>query len=1052
MRVLFLLFFLCLTVSLSAQTGRGDSLRTIANDFSIARSYDRAKVYYEQSAQAFLEEDRLKDHFLDRIKIAFQMNYLGQQDEAQAMVEGLLSEAQNNTSLSAINADLSAVLFEGNRTIGFINDTRGKLPEALTYFEKALTYLGDTSTVEGKQELGQLANSMGITYAKSGIYTKAQTQLELALNMFIASNVQSPRLAAVMNNLGNLADLTGVTNEAMRYYQAALDVNLELLGDPDNPRFATYYKNIGSLYARMGLHNKALEYYNKAISLFQKIGNVNANYFLAETLTAMGNVYEKIDEFDTAERLKLDALNVSIQTFGENHPSTTDALFALGSLYLEQSEPEKALVYHERNNRTLRAIYQTDYEQYQGWNYNFMGKTKISLGRIEEGLADMRYSLKILDSLFQGSGVVLAEVAYNMGVEFLTLDQPDSAMKYYQLSLKANSLDFSSNNYLENPSIENLLNGRLYFVSLVDKAYAFEKSFKQTGDREDLEAALNAVLLAMEYSTELNKDPTIIKDQLVFKELISSMNMVGIRVCYALYQEEPDRKYLNYAFLLSELNKSSLLLSNISQNLISYETGLAEEFLIQEENLNSKIAYLESKIFELNAGGRAADPELTEYYESELFDLRQKYDQFLIELRNKEPLYYNIKYDINSIGLTEVQEELLVEDQVMLSYHVDEHDFVYVFTITSNEVTLDKLPGKDLSGIGERYSNYLSNPAASAAERAQFEQDRLAMSEILIPEALGNTDFRHLIIIADDVLNLIPFDLFSIPGKALADGGKWYDNTILAQHDVSYANSATLLSYLNKSAAPAQDQMVLALAPSYEQEANEGPVSERSELAPLIWTAQEVENVKKYFNANVFLGQNASEARFKDDSPRHSIVHIASHALLDERDPFLSKLVMAQNVTDSINDGTLNTREILGLSIPAEMIVLSACNTGVGDIVTGEGVISLANSFFYAGSQSLVMTLWTANDESSTFIMDQFYKNLAAGKRKSEALRLAKLAFLETADDIRSHPYYWAHFIVNGNDSPIVRGGLAWYYWLLIALLASMAYGIISRKRRTENR
>ena len=210
--------------------------------------------------------------------------------------------------------------------------------------------------------------------------------------------------------------------------------------------------------------------------------------------------------------------------------------------------------------------------------------------------------------------------------------------------------------------------------------------------------------------------------------------------------------------------------------------------------------------------------------------------------------------------------------------------------------------------------------------------------------------------------------------------------------------------------------------------------------------------MKKYFNANVFLGQNASEARFKDDSPRHSIVHIASHALLDERDPFLSKLVMAQNVTDSINDGTLNTREILGLSIPAEMIVLSACNTGVGDIVTGEGVISLANSFFYAGSQSLVMTLWTANDESSTFIMDQFYKNLAAGKRKSEALRLAKLAFLETADDIRSHPYYWAHFIVNGNDSPIVRGGLAWYYWLLIALLASMAYGIISRKRRTENR
>ncbi len=161
----------------------------------------------------------------------------------------------------------------------------------------------------------------------------------------------------------------------------------------------------------------------------------------------------------------------------------------------------------------------------------------------------------------------------------------------------------------------------------------------------------------------------------------------------------------------------------------------------------------------------------------------------------------------------------------------------------------------------------------------------------------------------------------------------------------------------------------------------------------------------------------------------------------------LSKLIFTQDKRDSINDGFIHTYELFGMNIPNEMAVLSACNTGYGKIIDGEGIISLARGFFYAGSKSVIMSLWSANDKSTTDIMNSFYKYLAEGKQKDEALRFAKLDYLETAGEIKSHPYFWATFIANGNMRPLQIYTTNWLYWIACSFFVILFIVYLYRRR-----
>ncbi|MBL4649707.1 MAG: CHAT domain-containing protein [Aureispira sp.] len=192
----------------------------------------------------------------------------------------------------------------------------------------------------------------------------------------------------------------------------------------------------------------------------------------------------------------------------------------------------------------------------------------------------------------------------------------------------------------------------------------------------------------------------------------------------------------------------------------------------------------------------------------------------------------------------------------------------------------------------------------------------------------------------------------------------------------------------------------------------------RQHLIPLPGVVNEVKALEKIVLGTFLYGNDASEEVFKNKFADHGIIHLAMHGILNQKNPIASSLAFTENGSQ-VEDNFLHASEISNLSLNAQLVVLSACETGYGKFERGEGIMSLARSFMHAGVPSLVVSLWQVNDYSTAKIMEKFYIELKNGRSKSEALRAAKLFYLENTKDISAHPALWAAFIQLGNPDPL---------------------------------
>jgi CHAT domain-containing protein len=278
---------------------------------------------------------------------------------------------------------------------------------------------------------------------------------------------------------------------------------------------------------------------------------------------------------------------------------------------------------------------------------------------------------------------------------------------------------------------------------------------------------------------------------------------------------------------------------------------------------------------------------------------------------------------------------------------------------------------------------------------------------------------------------------------------------------ISLANSATILTstgFSRKKMKPAN--IFAGFAPDYSGIAESDTLDNqfmavlvRSGNLQLPGASEEVNLIANLVKGNAFTGAKATEKLFKEVAGNYKILHLAMHGLIDDLEPLNSELVFTP-VQDSINDGYLNLSEVYNLRLHSELVVLSACNTGVGKIQKGEGNMSLSRAFRYAGSEGIIMSLWKVPDEATSEIMVDFYKNILNEKTKDQSLREAKLAFLKKyADDpLQSHPFFWAGFVPIGIMKPVE---LESNYFLVISfILGTMLLVLIiySFRRRMSNR
>jgi CHAT domain-containing protein len=262
------------------------------------------------------------------------------------------------------------------------------------------------------------------------------------------------------------------------------------------------------------------------------------------------------------------------------------------------------------------------------------------------------------------------------------------------------------------------------------------------------------------------------------------------------------------------------------------------------------------------------------------------------------------------------------------------------------------------------------------------------------------------------------------------------------------------LTYYISSTIPQRKakNRLLAFAPKY----NADTVffeNEKLILTQLPGVQREVDLIAGEIKIDLFRNENATEENFRKHSNNYDILHLAMHAFINDSLPAFSRFAFAQNNDNQPQkDGWLNTADIYNLDINARLTVLSACNTGSGNLRKGEGVMSLARGFLYAGCPTIVMTLWEVEDNAGTKIMSSFYQNLKKGRSTDEALRLAKLNYLENANPRMAHPHYWLGYVSIGNSIPLFRSYDYYFFGLLILAFAGIITDQVIRLKKARKK
>jgi CHAT domain-containing protein len=282
---------------------------------------------------------------------------------------------------------------------------------------------------------------------------------------------------------------------------------------------------------------------------------------------------------------------------------------------------------------------------------------------------------------------------------------------------------------------------------------------------------------------------------------------------------------------------------------------------------------------------------------------------------------------------------------------------------------------------------------------------------------------KELIIIPDGKLAYLPFEVLTTNKNTFDRINYNQLPYFLYKNTFSYSYSASFLfeeyKLKNKNIAK-----LAGFAPSYAN--TEGIQDEkysfrqkyREKLFPLKGIKKEVEVISGLIGGDVYIDSEANEANFKKNASYYDILHLAMHTIIDDTNPMYSKMVFTQT-NDSIEDGFLNTFELYNMNLNARMTVLSSCNSGSGILHRGEGVLSMARGFVYSGCPSIIMTLWSVEDNSGVKLMTSFYSYLLKGNNKSHSLKQSKIDFIKNADQLKSHPYFWSGYVVIGNKDAL---------------------------------
>jgi tetratricopeptide (TPR) repeat protein len=865
------------------------------------------------------------------------------------------------------------------------------------------------------------ANNLGRRYIMLNELDSAELYLRKAYSVLPSlppSDIDSATLGMLYNNLGTVFYYKGGMDSALYYYDKFRVLAVMQKGQRSRDAARALY-NIGLVREAMGYFKDAHLHFQQVLSVYEE--TLDANHpLIAEVYGALGYVHFRRHEWDRALYYYQKDLSISTLKRGPNHPDRALGLRNLAEVYQAKGHVKVAKEHYEAALEILQRAYQGRPHLDIALLHRMLIATASSP---EEAVAHAKKAVEMELAVHPNPSISLADAYLKLGQSMLKANDPFGAAEVSDTLFSICKQVFPDQTdgtyvgayYLRSKIERTLGHWELAFTYLdkgldicsasataagvaleqemlsgfIAKSRLYLDYYQATKDAAYLEAAISQVLQAVPLVRAIQMESTSEEASAVLDKEFRDLYVLGLDASVKLWQLQGKKQHFDRAFYFSELLKNKTLSESI-RTLDNYKlANIPESTLRREYQLKKDIRYYRSLLEE-------EDPFISkQQILSTLSNLYAQQERFNANLKKFHPQYYRMKYAFEPVRRKHLQDKVLQEGQALVEFQVVD-TLLACFSITKDKQSLLLIPLRDI---------FVHNAAASL------------LQEIL------NTQVRELIMIPEPGLDLPPLESWPLKGEIL-----------LKRFSVIYNSSATLYAR-KKPEDRILSRNILAFA----------PVDFSSHQLPLLGNSeQELKEIHRHLKVVPYVKEQATAETFLKELTKYSVIHLATHAEMRKDVPLKSVLYFYPEDTSS--KGFLYAHQLFGIPMRAQLVTLSACYTSDSTNVL-EGAQGIAAAFAYNGCSNILMSLREVEDKASMKIVSGFYKYLAAGIGKAEALRRAKLDYLAAADRYKQDQLYWSGIVLQGDFEPFDLGQPKWAVrWWVPAILLMLIATLYSRK------
>lgn len=904
--------------------------------------------------------------------------------------------------------------------LGVIHDNLGDKRAALDYDNRSLAILHESGPRIAEailiSNIGKIYSDLGEDQNALDFYARAlKIQQELG---------DRTSQSITLNNISQVYDDQGEYDKALEYSTRALALSRDLGGVPDG----TILHNIGASYMALGELQKALDYESQSLEIVRKRGNP---LDLGNSLNTIGLIYFHLGERDKALEYYQQALGAREQSGDRRGEATT--LNNIGVTYEVMGDDRKALGYLERALPMKRAV---EDPRGEAFVLNNIGRVRYDLGEYQQAVENYTQGLRIARDT--SDRTTEASLLHNLGQARRGLGQYEEARDFFQKSLRLKRLVRDRHGEAE--------------------TLAALASLK--GERGDLAGAR---LLMKDALDLFESQRTKIFSQELRASYFASVQdfyQLNIELLMRLHRQRPAEGFAAEALQVSERARARSLIELLAESHADIRQGIAPALLERERKLQQLVNAQAARRSRLTPDD-AHRAQLTEA-DAELDRLMSEQQQVEALIRTNSPRYAHLTQP-HPLSLAEIQATLLDPDTLLLEYALsDEHS--YLWAVTPSSISSFELPPREkIEAAATRVNELLTarNRRPAGETNAQWGE-RIAqadaayagaageLGELLLRPIAAQLGSKRLVVVTEGALQYVPFAALTIapPGTDLLAAPP-----LIAGHEIVTLPSASALAVLRSELAgraPAPKALAVLADPVFNdadvrvrrrasaRAGGRAPARRQSPVDDLARAAAEVGDVDLSLPLERLLAtRREAEAIAALVPPRQRLlaldfaassatatgtalrqyrfVHFATHAFINNAHPNLSGIVLSLvDEEGRPQDGFLHVHDVFNMRLPAELVVLSACRTGLGKDVKGEGMVGMTRAFMYAGARRMVVSLWSVNDRATAELMTRFYRKMLDGKgeRPAAALRAAQVEMWKEGS-WRS-PYYWGAFVLQG--------------------------------------